>query len=208
MSFKISTSFYHFMWQRVLVEFLLYYGFYIFQLSSCSLSNILSFQLDHRQSTKNWFNSCHNEIQILSMTLEHVTWHYSMTFEHVPLLTRTQTYKIPPHIAEENKIVPNLNSRSKNWILGWIPRNFKIFICKLELSFLRENHKNENLRWILWYLQINLIYDFRCFPENGHFRWKFRNKPKIHTIYHFLAFPQKWQFRLENENFEISRNSA
>ena len=30
------------------------------------------------------------------------------------LLTRTQTFKITPHIAEENKIVPNLNSRSKN----------------------------------------------------------------------------------------------
>ena len=54
-SFKLSTSFYHFMWPRVLLEFLLYYGFYIFQLSSCSLSNILSFQLDLRQSTKNWF---------------------------------------------------------------------------------------------------------------------------------------------------------
>ena len=24
----------------------------------------------------------------------------------------------------------------------------------------------------------------------------------------FVIFPQKWQFRLENENFEISRNSA
>ena len=27
--------------------------------------------------------------------------------------------------------------------IGWIPRNFKIFILKLILSFLRENHKND-----------------------------------------------------------------
>ena len=27
--------------------------------------------------------------------------------------------------------------------IGWIPRNFKIFILKLKLSFLRVNHKND-----------------------------------------------------------------
>jgi len=29
-------------------------------------------------------------------------------------------------------------------LLGWIPRNFKIFIFKPKLSFLKEIHKNDN----------------------------------------------------------------
>ena len=113
-SFKLS--FYHFMWQKVLVEFLLYYGFYIFQLSSCNLSNILSFQLDLRQSTKNWFKK-----------LSQRNSNFELDRQALTTLTRTQTYKIPPHIAEENKIVPNLNSKSKNWIWGWIPKHFQNF---------------------------------------------------------------------------------
>ena len=62
------------------------------------------------------------------------------------------------------------------------------------------------------------IYDFRDFPENGHFDndyfsenleksyiGRIRKISRIHPCYHFCNFAQ---FRLKNESFEISRNSS
>ena len=55
------------------------------------------------------------------------------------------------------------------FMVGWIPRNFKTLIFKPKLSFLMKNHKNDNYGWILGYFRIHPIYDFRDFSENGHF---------------------------------------
>ena len=56
------------------------------------------------------------------------------------------------------------------------------------------------------------IYDFRDLPENGHFdndyfRENFEKSYIVWINIIFVILHQKRQFRLENESFEISRNS-
>ena len=52
-------------------------------------------------------------------------------------------------------------------LIGWIPRNFKIFIFKPKMSFLKENHNNNP--------RIHPSHNFKIFNgnshyENGHFQ--------------------------------------
>ena len=67
------------------MEFSLYYGFYIFQLSSCNLSNILSFLLDHRQPTKNSNNSYFK-----------LTVYLPMGWSHLPVRRYIKFHRILP----------------------------------------------------------------------------------------------------------------
>ena len=92
--------------------------------------------------------------------------------------------------------------------LGWIPRNFNIFIFEPKLSFLRENHKNDKWGEFPDFFELINIYDFGDFQGMAifveHFKiiyvgW-IRKNPSIHPSYYFL-----W-FSLENDNSGLNMN--
>ena len=58
-------------------------------------------------------------------------------------LTRTQMYKIPPHIADENKIVPNLNKRSEQQISALFLMELLFFLLILDHVSQCESHALE-----------------------------------------------------------------
>ena len=98
--------------------------------------------------------------------------------------------------------------------LGQIPRNFKIFVFKLNLPFLIEKCKNNNLgEFPDFYESTSTLYMiFAIFPENGHsvnsyFRSKFqksfigwiRKNPGIHPYYYSCVFLKNddWGFKMK-----------
>ena len=109
----------------------------------------------------------------------------------------------------------------KTLYLGWITRNFKIFIFKPKLSFLSENHWNDNSDFyeLILYMTFDVslemnISTMAIFVKNSKNHIIYDIKGEFVKIREFILviiyviFPQKSQFRLENESFEISRNSV
>ena len=89
----------------------------------------------------------------------------------------------------------------RNLILGWIPRNFKIFIFEPKLSFLRENDKNDR------YVEFQDFYEWTLYMIFANFVKNFENHiygelVKIRDFFLaivFVIFHQKWQFRLKTK---------
>ena len=80
-------------------------------------------------------------------------------------------YPTVSHIAENKDIIFSLldgykmNDGNLTFCLGSIPREFKNFIFKLKLSFLRENHKYENLAKFLDFYGFTLYMIFAIFVK-------------------------------------------
>jgi len=93
--------------------------------------------------------------------------------------------------------------------IGWIPGNFWGKITKMTTranSWIQRIHPiNFRLYMIFWNFSWKKPFSEKW--RKSYIEWVGKN-PKIRPSYHFLIFIQKWQFRLENENFEICRNSA
>ena len=94
------------------------------------------------------------------------------------------------------------------WKLGSIPTNFKILVLNPNLSFLLENHRNDNKGEFPDFNESTLYMTFKIFEnghfDNGYFCEKFqksyigwiRKNPRIHPSYLFCDFLQKWQLLL------------
>jgi len=96
------------------------------------------------------------------------------------------------------RALSNINSKKFNllflWIgfvLVWISRNFKTFILKPKWSFLRENHKNDNLGGFPDFYEFTLYMTFKNFHENSHY-WNghFQKNHENHIKGEFLNAPE------------------
>ena len=128
------------------------------------------------------------------------------TFEHLRHVTNNWTFF--RHKLESGFIWQSL---------GWIPRNFKIFIFKTKKSFLRENHKIDVWGAYLDFSEFILCMIFKFFTKIAIFEMTiFRKKSKgyirwireIHPSYHFSEFNSKITILAWIKYFAISRYSA
>ena len=137
----------------------------------------------------NWINQTKTKNNFIS--LSYVTDQSAWGLNRSPNGTRISNYYF-----ETNNVIIDFESFFKSYndtYIGWIPRNFEIFIFKPKLPFLSENHKNDNKGefsgWILGFSQVHPIYVFLVFPriahsDNGYYHEKFwkQYKGRIHEI--------------------------
>ena len=112
---------------------------------------------------------------------------------------------------KRNETCASINLIEKSARLGWITRNFKIFIF--------EGKSQEwKLGWIYGSLRIRPIW---LFYWNGHFPENRENHMNMYTyvqdefvkfwefspVVIFRIWSQKWRYYVQNKHFEISRNS-
>ena len=113
------------------------------------------------------------------------------------------------------RALSNINSKKINllflwisFILVWIPRNFKTFIFKPKWSFLRGDHKNDNLGELSDFYEFTLFVFWKFSQKWPLLEWPFsemsrksyigwiRWRPGINPSYHFCAF-------LTNDNLRV-----
>ena len=88
----------------------------------------------------NWINQTKTKNNFIS--LSYVTDQSAWGLNRSPNGTRISNYYF-----ETNNVIIDFESFFKSYndtYIGWIPRNFEIFIFKPKLPFLSENHKNDN----------------------------------------------------------------
>ena len=77
----------------------------------------------------------------------------------IVILQNLRSEVFPPHkkLMYRSKDMTLVKRISKHGLyIGWIPRNFEIFISKPKLSFLTENHNKWYLGWILRFYEFTL----------------------------------------------------